>query len=267
MLILIKGAGDLATGVGCRLKMCGFDVVMTETAQPTTVRRTVAFSRAVYEQTAEVEGITARLCANLDEIRDTLHQKEIAVIVDPNASIAKELQPDAIIDAIIAKKNLGTCITDAPVVVALGPGFTAGVDCHAVVETKRGHNLGRVLYSGNAAENTGIPGNIGGFTSERILRACCDGSFTPVADIGDFVKAGDIVATVDSKPVLTNIDGIVRGMLPPNTPVFAGMKSGDVDPRGIYEYCFPVSDKARAIAGGALEAVLHFINEVKDCEQ
>ncbi|RPF48887.1 xanthine dehydrogenase accessory factor [Hydrogenoanaerobacterium saccharovorans] len=266
MLILIKGAGDLATGVACRLKMCGFDVVMTETAKPTTVRRTVAFSRAVYEQKAVVEGITASLCTNLGEVWETLRQNEVAIVVDPEAEIIKELHPQAVIDAIIAKKNINTSITDAPAVVALGPGFTAGVDCHAVIETKRGHNLGRVLYKGSAAANTGIPGNIAGFTSERILRACCDGIFTPVADIGDMVKAGDVVATVGSKPVYTNIDGIVRGMLPPNTPVFEGMKSGDVDPRGIYEYCFTVSDKARAIAGGVLEAVLHITNEVNKYE-
>lgn len=261
MLILIKGAGDLATGVGLRLRLCGFDVVMTETAQPTTVRCTVAFSRAVYESSAEVEGITARLCAEESAIAAALSAGEVAVVVDPSVHTARTLRPDVVVDAIIAKKNLGTHITDAPVVVALGPGFTAGADCHAVVETQRGHNLGRVLYSGCAAANTGVPGNIAGYTTERILRAGCSGVFLPERKIGDMVQAGDLVATVGGNPVLADIGGVVRGMLPAGTPVTAGMKSGDIDPRGITEYCFTVSDKARSIAGGVLEAVLHLREE------
>lgn len=260
MIVLIKGAGDLATGVAVRLRQCGFEVVMTETARPTTVRCTVAFSRAVYKKTAEVEGVKAVLCAGMGEVSAALARGEAAVVVDPRAEIITALRPNALIDAIIAKKNLGTGKSDAPAVVALGPGFTAGVDCHAVVETRRGHNLGRVFYSGRAEENTGVPGNIGGYTNERILRACRDGVFTPLAEIGDMVRAGDVVATVGGEAVRTEIEGVVRGMLPAGTPVCRGMKSGDVDPRGILEYCYSISDKARAIAGGALEAVLHLTN-------
>ncbi|MEG1932591.1 MAG: selenium-dependent molybdenum cofactor biosynthesis protein YqeB [Pygmaiobacter sp.] len=257
MLIFIKGAGDLATGVAWRLRRCGFDVVMTETAQPTTVRCTVAFSRAVYDGTATVEGVCARLAQNADDTASILHAGEIAVLVDPDASAIAVLHPPVVIDAVLAKHNLGTKITDAPVVVALGPGFSAGDDCHAVIETKRGHFLGSVIYEGSAIANTGVPGEIGGYTSERIIRACREGSFTAVAQIGQLVKKDALVATVEGEPVYASIDGVVRGMLPTGTPVHKGMKSGDIDPRGIVEYCDSISDKARAIAGGALEAVLH----------
>ncbi|MEM1486130.1 selenium-dependent molybdenum cofactor biosynthesis protein YqeB [Oscillospiraceae bacterium PP1C4] len=257
MLIFIKGAGDLATGVAHRLHQCGFGVVMSEISQPTTVRCTVAFSRAVYDGAAVVEDVTARLAKNAEHAKQIVANGEVAVIIDPEASTLGELKPDALIDAILAKKNIGTSMTDAAVVVALGPGFIAGVDCHAVVETKRGHDLGRVIHKGRAIENTGIPGNIGGHTTDRIIRSCRSGIFNPVRQIGDLVCAGDVVATVDGEPVHALISGVVRGMLPANTPVCKGMKSGDIDPRGIVEYCSTISDKARAIAGGALEAILN----------
>ncbi|WP_368234407.1 selenium-dependent molybdenum cofactor biosynthesis protein YqeB [Anaerotruncus rubiinfantis] len=257
MLILIKGAGDLASGVAHRLYRCGFTVVMTEIAKPTTVRRTVAFSRAIYEGEAVVEGVKAQLAHSPEEALAFTRKGVIAVLVDPECACRAKLSPDALVDAILAKRNTGTKISDAPVVVAMGPGFTAGVDCHAVIETKRGHNLGRVIFEGRAAENTGVPGNIGGYTSERIIRACRDGIFTPSAEIGQHVQAGDLVAAVDGEPVTANISGVVRGMLPPATPVHRGMKSGDIDPRGITDYCYTISDKARAIAGGVLEAILH----------
>lgn len=257
MLIFIKGAGDLATGVAWRLHNCGFQVVMTDIARPTAVRCTVAFSRAVYEGAAEIEGVTARLARDPADALRITGEGEIAVLVDPEASAIETLRPPVVIDAVLAKRNLGTRITDAPVVIALGPGFTAGADCHAVVETKRGHYLGRVIYAGSAIANTGVPGDIGGYTSERIIRAPADGPFVPAAKIGQLVRAGDVVARVEGEPVRALIDGVVRGMLPEGTPVTRGMKSGDIDPRGIVEYCHTISDKARAIAGGALEAVLH----------
>ena len=257
MLIFIKGAGDLATGVAWRLHNCGFQVVMTDIARPTTVRCTVAFSRAVYEGAAEIEGVTARLARDPADALRITGEGEIAVLVDPEAAAIETLHPPVVIDAVLAKRNLGTRITDAPVVIALGPGFTAGADCHAVVETKRGHYLGRVIYAGSAIANTGVPGDIGGYTSERIIRAPADGPFVPAARIGQLVRAGDVVARVEGEPVRALIDGVVRGMLPEGTPVTRGMKSGDIDPRGIVEYCHTISDKERAIAGGALEAVLH----------
>jgi xanthine dehydrogenase accessory factor len=182
------------------------------------------------------------------------------VIVSPDGSIGGVvphvlLKPDAVVDAIMAKCNTGTRITDAALVLALGPGFTAGIDCHAVVETARGHTLGRVLWQGSALANTGVPGNIGGYTTERLLRSPCAGLFLPTAEIGDRVRAGQVVARVAEEPVIAQIDGVLRGLLPEGLVVTAGMKAGDVDPRAEKSHCFTVSDKALSVAGGVLEAV------------
>lgn len=257
MLILIKGAGDIATGIAVRLKNSGMQVVMTEIAIPTTVRRSVAFSRAVYEGSAVVENITAGLVLDFAQIPAVLQQDEIPVLIDPRCEVLKSIHFDAVVDSILAKKNLSTDPTQAPVVIGVGPGFSVPQDCHCVIETQRGHDLGRCIYQGCAAKNTGIPGEIGGYTVERLLRAPCDGIFHPILAIGDIVKAGQTVAMVDDQPVTAQIDGIVRGLLQDNVPVKAGMKSGDIDPRGCYEHCFTVSDKARAVGGGVLEAILH----------
>lgn len=257
MLILIKGAGDIATGIAVRLKNAGMQVVMTEIAIPTTVRRSVAFSRAVYEGSAVVENITARLVLDFAQIPAVLQQDEIPVLIDPRCEVLKSIHFDAVVDSILAKKNLSTDPTQAPVVIGVGPGFSVPQDCHCVIETQRGHDLGRCIYQGCAAKNTGIPGEIGGYTVERLLRAPCDGIFHPILAIGDAVKAGQTVAIVDEQPVTAQIDGIVRGLLQDNVPVKTGMKSGDIDPRGCYEHCFTVSDKARAVGGGVLEAILH----------
>lgn len=257
MIVLIKGAGDLATGVAYRLKKCGFDIVMTEIPEPTTVRRTVAFSQAVYDNNAEVEGIKATHVSEIEEAKKIVNQGNIAVIVDEKAEIIKDFNPDVVVDAIIAKKNLGTKINDAQIVIALGPGFTAGVDCHCVIETQRGHYLGKAIYRGSAIPNTGIPGNIGGYTKERIIRATNDGKISPVAKIGDYVEKGDIVAYVNRTPIFAEINGIVRGILQKDVKVFKGMKSGDIDPRCEKNHCFTISDKARSIGGGVLEAILY----------
>ena len=254
--IWIRGAGDLATGIALRLYRSGFDIIMSDIPVPTTVRRTVAFSPAVYTGETQVEGITGKLCENISMIDTVIESGCIPVIVDPSGEIMKEYKPDIIVDAIIAKTNIGTKITDADIVIGVGPGFEAGVDCHAVVETKRGHNLGRVIWSGSAYPNTGVPGNIGGYTVERIIRATADGVFSAKVNIGDYVKAGDLLAYCDETPVYANIDGIVRGLLQDGVKVKKGMKSGDVDPRAEKEYCFSVSDKASAIGGGVLEAIL-----------
>lgn len=257
MLILIKGAGDIATGIAVRLKNAGIQVVMTEIAIPTTVRRSVAFSRAVYEGSAVVENITAKLVLDFAQIPAVLQQDEIPVLIDPRCEVLKSIHFDAVVDSILAKKNLSTDPTQAPMVIGVGPGFSVPQDCHCVIETQRGHDLGRCIYQGCAAKNTGIPGEIGGYTVERLLRAPCDGIFHPILAIGDAVKSGQIVAMVDDQPVTAQIDGIVRGLLQDNVPVKTGMKSGDIDPRGCYEHCFTVSDKARAVGGGVLEAILH----------
>lgn len=258
--IWIRGAGDLATGIALRLYRSGFDIIMSDIPVPTTVRRTVAFSPAVYTGETQVEGITGKLCENISMIDTVIESGCIPVIVDPSGEIMKEYKPDIIVDAIIAKTNIGTKITDADIVIGVGPGFEAGVDCHAVVETKRGHNLGRVIWSGSAYPNTGVPGNTGGYTVERIIRATADGVFSAKVNIGDFVKAGNLLAYCDETPVYANIDGIVRGLLQDGVKVKKGMKSGDVDPRAEREYCFSVSDKASAIGGGVLEAILSKIS-------
>lgn len=257
MLVVIKGAGDLATGVACRLFTCGFSVVMTETARPTTVRCTVAFSQAVYRGEALVEGIPARLAASPEEALFFTRRGFVAVLVDERARVVPTLRPDALADVILAKRNLGTSIADAPAVVAVGPGFTPGLDCHAAVETQRGHNLGRVLWDRPPAPDTGVPGYIGGYTVERLLRAPADGIFLPASRIGDTVAAGQTVGFVGDHPMTARITGTLRGLLPEGTPVTTGMKSGDIDPRCRPEHCFSVSDKARAVGGGVLEAILH----------
>ena len=257
MLALIRGAGDLATGIALRLWRSGIRVVLTDLERPTAIRRTVAFSEAIVYGETTVEDVTARLAANADEARALLAQGIVPVLADPGCACREALAPDALVDAILAKRNLGTKITDAPVVVGVGPGFTAGEDCHAVVETMRGHTLGRVIYSGSALPNTNIPGLIGGFAGERVLRAPCDGIFTAVHRIGDTVEEGETIGFVEGMPMKCTISGVLRGVLDNGVSVKKGMKSGDVDPRCKPEYCTTISDKALAVGGGVVEAVLY----------
>ena len=218
MLVLIKGAGDLATGTAVRLRRAGLDLVMTEVEWPTAVRRTVAFSQCMYDGTAAVEGLTARRAFGKAEALAILARGEIPVLCDPGAEIRKELPFDGVVDAILAKRNLGTAITDAPIVLALGPGFTAGVDCHGVVETKRGHDLGRLILEGSAIPNTGVPGDIGGYTEERIIRAPADGMFEPLAAIGDRVEEGAPVARVAGRWCAPGSPAWCGGCSPPGWP-------------------------------------------------
>jgi len=259
ILVVIKGGGDLASGVIHRLHRAGMQVVVTELAQPTVIRRAVALASAVYERQVEVEGLVARLVESDEEIRTALAAGQVPVVVDPRAEVIARLRPVAVVDAIMAKRNTGTKITDAPIVIGLGPGFTVGVDVHAVIETNRGHNLGRVILSGSAEPDTGTPGPTMGYTIERMLRAPCEGTFTGQRRIGDLVEAGEVVASVAGQPVVAKIAGVLRGLLADGLPVKAGMKVGDVDPSGVREHCFTISDKARAIGGGVLEAVLYLL--------
>lgn len=261
--ILIKGAGDLATGIAWRLKRAGFNILMTEIAEPLTVRLSVAYSNAVYEGEVEIEGIKGCLVHNYVEAKQIMAEGKIAVIVDPEANIRKLYRPPIIIDAIMAKRNINTHIDDAPIVIAVGPGFYAGSDCDYVIETKRGHYLGRVIEQGSAIKNTGVPGNIGGYTTERIIRANGDGIFKAVAKIGDVVKKGDLVAYVNDREVTALIDGVVRGMLHSGIYVTDKLKCGDIDPRAAVEHCYTISDKSRAIGGGALEAVMYGLQKLK----
>ena len=256
MLVVIRGAGDIATGVALRLWRMGIQVAMTDLEKPTAIRRTVAFSQAIVHGETVVEGVTARRAESPDQALELLKSGVIPVLAVPEGACVPVLKPAAVVDAILAKKNLGTNITDAPVVIGVGPGFTVGTDCHAVVETMRGHDLGRVIWKGSATPNTGLPGLIGGFAGERVLRAPADGVFHQLLDIGAQVKMGDAAAEVGGVPMLCTLDGVLRGILADGTPVRKGMKAGDVDPRNQAENCRRASDKALAVGGGVLEALL-----------
>lgn len=256
MLVLIKGAGDLASGVAYRLKRCGFPLLMTELAEPMLVRRTICFGDAVYTGETIVEGITARRVETVSEGRQLAFSDIIPVLVDPQATAVSALKPQVVVDAIMAKINTGTSLSTAPLVIALGPGFSAGVDCHAVIETKRGHRLGRVIEQGSAEPNTNMPGAVKGVTGDRVLRAPAAGSVEPAAQIGELIAAGQVIATVAGQPVRAPFAGVLRGLIHPAVAVTPGLKIGDLDPRGVVEHCFTISDKSLAIGGGVLEAIL-----------
>jgi xanthine dehydrogenase accessory factor len=246
----------MASGIAHRLFNANLTrICMTEIARPLAVRRAVAFSEAVYERRVEIEGVGASLIAEKADLEATWAQGRIAVIVDPSWAIIESLRPDVVIDAIMAKRNLGTAKHEASLVIGVGPGFAAPLDVHAVIESNRGHDLGRVIYSGTAEPHTGVPGFSGGYSTERVLRAPLDGPVRHVKSIGDAVKKGDVVLYVGQAPVCASIDGILRGLIR-EIPVKAGRKLGDVEPRGERSYCFTISDKARAIGGGVLEAVM-----------
>lgn len=254
--IVIKSAGEMASGVAVRLRRSGFrHILMLETAAPTSVRRTVCFSEAVYDGEQEVEGIIARRVDRNEDIASFWRAGHLAVAVDPEWRLLPFMKPEISVDAILAKRNLGTAISEAPLVVALGPGFMAGRDAHRVVETQRGHSLGRVLREGAAEANTGIPGDIGGYTRERVLRAPADGVVESHREIGEQVDAGDVVCSVGGISVRAEVAGLLRGCIRPGLDVKAGTKIGDIDPRGDPANCRTVSEKARAIGGAVLETV------------
>ena len=255
-IVLIRGAGDIATGIGVRLYKAGFNVTMTEILEPSCIRRTVAFSDAVYNGETEVESIKAVLADTPQSAKLLLEDRVVPVLIDPNLDSVDFFKPYGLVDATLAKINLGINMDMSPVVIGIGPGFCAGIDCHAVVETMRGHDLGRVIYSGKPQENTGIPGAILGFT-KRLVYAPVSGVIEIINDIGDMVKVNQTIAHVDGFPVKAPLSGVLRGIIKNKYRVKEGMKIGDVDPRGVIEYCFRISDKARAIGGGVLEALLH----------
>jgi xanthine dehydrogenase accessory factor len=259
--IAIKGAGEMASAVAWRLHMANLKkIVMLETANPLAVRREVSFCEAVHDGKKSIEGVNAALVQRPDEIKLCWHKNYIAVVVDPQWKILDKMRFDVLVDAILAKKNLGTNMDAASAVIGLGPGFQAGRDVHLVIETNRGHNLGRIITAGGAELNTGIPGAMLGFTKERVLRAPADGVFQTQRNIGEFVKVDEIVGSVARIDVRTQIEGILRGLIRPKSQVFSGLKIGDIDPRGERSYCYTISDKARAIGGSVLEAVLRFYN-------
>ena len=260
-LIIVRGGGDLATGTIYKLKKSGFPVLILEVAQPSAIRRNVAFCEAVYQGTQTVEDMTCYLAESLEQAQQFLKDGKLTVLVDPTGESISTLNPMAVVDGILAKKNLGTNRSMAPITVALGPGFAAGEDVDAVIETKRGHNLGRVLWKGTAAPNTGIPGIIGGYGKERVIHCPAKGILRNVKRITDTVSKGDVIAIVKTEegtvPVEATLDGILRGLIRDGYPVKVGFKMADIDPRiDEYNNCFTISDKARCIAGGVLEAIL-----------
>ncbi len=261
-IILFRGAGDIATGCILRLSAAGFLVAALEIERPTAIRRTVALSECMYDGEARVEGVVARRVESPEALIAAAAPGIVPVLADPSCASLEAIAPLALVDAILAKRNLGTRIGMAPIVVALGPGFEAGVDAHAVIETNRGHDLGRVLLSGEAEPDTGTPGLIGGFGAERVVKSPNAGAVEPLRAIGDIVSEGEPLLAISGPRgrvvVTSRIPGVVRGMIRPGTIVPAGFKIADVDPRAAPGHCATVSDKARAIGGGALEAILRF---------
>jgi len=261
LVVLIKGGGEQASGVAHRLFRSNFKICMTEIPNPKAVRREVAFCEAVYGGEKEVEGVVAKRVGSKEEIFEVWKENKIPLLVDSQAKIKDYLKPDIVIDATMAKINLSlTKITDAPLVIALGPGFWAGRDAHLVIETNRGHNLGRVITEGETEKFTGVPGTIGGFSTERVLRAPRAGRFMSYKKIGDYVQEDEIVGEVEGSLVKVKIKGVLRGLIRNGLDVREGQKLGDVDPRGVKESCYTISDKARAIGGGVLEGILKRFN-------
>ena len=283
---VVRGGGDLGTGAALRLQRAGFRVLVTELAQPLVIRRGASLAAAIYDGSIEIEGTLGVKIDRAAEADRVWASDRIPVLIDPDRSHGAPLQPAVIVNAIMAKHNTGTHLDDAPIVIALGPGFTAGVDCHAVVETQRGHHLGRVYYQGSAVADTGTPGKLGGEAALRVLRAPTAGVFYGQRKIGDRVKSGDVIGRViavdvsltdsaawrltaadrdSSRPlgtvIRTQIDGVLRGLLHDGLTVETGTKIADVDPRAEVNYCFTVSDKAWAVGGGVLEAALYLARQ------
>jgi xanthine dehydrogenase accessory factor len=256
LIVLIKGGGEMASGVAQRLVRSGFRVCITELPEPLAVRRGVSLCEAVFAGQTEVEGLVAKRVEGVEEVRRCWEMGEVPVMIDPPCAIRGILSPDVLVDAILAKKNTGTSIDDAPLVIGLGPGFYAGRDVHFVIETNRGHRLGRVIEEGEAEPDTGTPGDIGGYTWERVLRAPAGGRFLGKRRIGDRIAEGEVVAEIEGVPLQASIAGVLRGILHDGLTAKQGMKVADVDPRAERESCVTVSEKARAIGGAVLEAVM-----------
>ena len=249
--VVVRGGGDLASGVIYRLYKAGFPVVVTELAAPKFVRRAVSYGEAIYSKTVIIEGITAQLVESIKSYPDGI----IPVVCDETKTTIDALNPVIVVDARMEKDRRDTTIDDAPLVIALGPGYIAGEDCHVVIETKRGHTLGRVIIEGTAEADTGVPGAVAGEARNRLLRAPADGYVQSQLNIGDEVYAGQIVGTVDGAEIVASIAGVLRGLISSRVAVTKGMKIGDIDPRAQRDHCFTISDKSLAVGGGVLEAV------------
>ena len=267
-LVIVRGAGDLATGIVYSLYKAHLKIIILETQYPSSIRRKVSLSEAVYDDESKVEDIEAVLVKSYEEALNIIanqNYKKIPILIDPNCDILKNIKPTFLIDAIIAKKNLGTNKSMAKYTIALGPGFTAGKDCDIVIETMRGHNLGRMYLEGEAIPNTGIPGNIGGKEAERVIHANSDGIIENVKNIGDFVKEKEVIAYINNNnekiEVLATFDGLLRGIIRDGFKVRKGLKIADIDPRkSEYDNCFTISDKARNLGGSVLTAMMYLYN-------
>jgi len=255
-IALLRGGGDLASGVAYRLARCGAQVVITELEQPRAVRRLVSFAQVVYDGEIVIEGVRARRVEGIDAVSETLNRGEIAVVVDPHAAISTALRPHLLVDGRMIKRTPEPELHMARLVVGLGPGFTAGADCHAVVETKRGAFLGRVYWQGSAEADTGQPETVQGHQGDRVIRAPVDGILQTHARLGEHLDPGQISCSVDGRPVIAPFAGILRGLMMAGLPVTRGEKIGDLDPRDDARLAHMISDKALAIGGGVLEAVL-----------
>lgn len=254
--ILVRGGGDLASGVILRCARAGWQVYVTELARPLAVRRTVCFAQAVYDGVIEIEGVRGVRASSYLDARDALAESAVAVLVDPECHILPEFTPHVLVDARMTKQVEPGRVFSQAMTIGLGPGFNAGVNCDAVVETLRGHYLGRVIWQGSAAPNTGLPDKVGNVQAERVLRAPTNGELHSRAAIGDPIQAGQVVALVDGQAVVSPIAGVLRGLVQDGVRVASGMKVGDVDPRNDPRVCRFVSDKALAVGGGVLEAIL-----------
>jgi len=262
LTIAIKGAGDIASGIAWSLFQAHMrSLFMLEVPEPLAVRRTVCFCEALIDGQIEVEGVEAVKAENPEEIQQAWHHGKIPVLADPGWSTIEQIKPDVVVDAIMAKCNLGTHLREAPLVIGLAPGFVAGSDVHMVIETNRGHNLGRIISSGAAEPDTGIPGDVAGYKDERVLRAPAEGTFFATGHIGDLVKHGDLIGHTDNNEIRAAIDGKIRGLIRSGIHVTKELKIGDIDPRGAAASCETISDKSRAVARAVLEAILKVYNK------
>lgn len=260
LVILIKGGGEVASAVAHKLFRAHFQVCMTEISHPIAVSRGVTFCEAIYDGEKEVEGVTAKLVSSAEDIPLTWAENKLPIIVDPQTSVKNSLHPDVMVDAIMAKRNLGTKINDAPLIIGLGPGFCVGKDVRMVIETNNSENLGKVILSGEAEPDTGMPLSIGGFTKERVLHSSTKGTFHIVKEIGDLVTAGETVALVGNSPVKAKMSGVIRALLRDGVEVDEKTKLGEIDPSGDKQACYTIRPRMRAIAGGVLEAILMHFN-------
>lgn len=257
-IVIVRGGGDIASGAIQKLYRSGFKVLVLETETPSAIRRKVAFCEAVYEKEIEIEGIKARLVANDEEIKDCWDSDVLPVMIDSRGKVIERLKPLAVVDGILAKQNFGTKRSMAPITIALGPGFSAPEDVDIVIETMRGHNLGRIIEEGRASENTGVPGIIAGFGIERVIYSDYSGVIINIEKIGNVVEKGDVIAVVGDNEIYASISGVLRGIIRDGYKVKKGLKIADIDPRiSEKDNCFTISDKARNIGGAVLESILY----------